>query len=94
MSKINVHLPRHFGFKDKNALLDQNFGFAWSSLPSNIDSKPKHFGQADSDVGICKKAQEVQIALCPFEIHITNFISEITYYKNAASPFSLMNQII
>ena len=67
MSQINLYLPRHVDFEDKNALLDQNFGFAWSSLPSNIDSKPKHFGQAHSDVGICKKAQEVQIALCPLK---------------------------
>ena len=91
MSKINVHLPRHFGFKDKNALLDQNFGFAWSSLPSNIDSKPKHFGQADSDVGICKKAQEVQIALCPSEKHITNFISDLIYSENQNKPDSSLH---
>ena len=31
VSKINVYLPRHVDFGDKNALLDQNFGFACST---------------------------------------------------------------
>ena len=67
MSKINVYLPRHVDFGDKNALFDQNFGFAQLTYPSNIDSKPKDVGQAHSHIGICKKAQEVQIALCPLK---------------------------
>ena len=35
-------------------------------------------------VGICKKAQEVQIPLCPTEMHIHD---EVPSYKHAASPF-------
>ena len=31
VSKINVRLARHVDFGDKNALLDQNFGFTWST---------------------------------------------------------------
>ena len=35
-------------------------------------------------VGICKKAQEVQIPLCPTEMHIHD---EVAYSKHAARPF-------
>ena len=35
-------------------------------------------------VGICKKAQEVQIPLCPTEMHIHD---EVPYSKHAARPF-------
>ena len=31
VAKTNLHPPRHVDFGDKNALLDQNFGFAWST---------------------------------------------------------------
>ena len=87
VSKINVYLPRHVDFGDKNKLMDQNFVFAWST-------KSKNVGQAHSHVGICKKAQEVQIALCPSEKHMTNFIPEITYSKHAAMLFTFLHQIL
>ena len=45
-------------------------------------------------VGICKKSQEVQIALCPSEKHITNFISDLIYSKHAAMLFTFLHQII
>ena len=45
-------------------------------------------------VGICKKAQEVQIALHPIEIHIIDILYEITYSKHATTLFTFLHQII
>ena len=46
-------------------------------------------------VGICKKAQEVQIALCPSKLGKVGVIhDEVSYSKHAATPFTFLDQII
>ena len=46
-------------------------------------------------VGICKKAQEVQIALCPSKLGKVGVIhDEVSYSKHAATPFTFLHQII
>ena len=46
-------------------------------------------------VGICKKSQEVQIALCPSKLEKVGVIhDEVSYSKHAAMPFTFSHQII
>ena len=46
-------------------------------------------------VGICKKAQEVQIPLCPSKLGKVGVIhDEVSYFKHAATPFTFLHQII
>ena len=46
-------------------------------------------------VGICKKSQEVQIALCPSKLEKVGVIhDEVSYSKHAATPFTFLHQII
>ena len=67
----------------KNALLDQDLSFTWSTKPSNYDLKQENVGQIHNYVWIFKKAQEVKISLCPSKILIHEWL---TYTKHASLP--------
>ena len=41
VEKRNLQVDRTVDFRYKNALFDQNFSFAWSTKPFNINSKQK-----------------------------------------------------
>ena len=67
VEKQNLQVERPIGFEDFNEIMVQNSSPIMKKQPICIDSKQKNLGQAHSHVGICKKAQEVQIALRPLK---------------------------
>ena len=84
MEKQNLQVERPIGFEHLYEIMVQNSSPTCKhNLFALIQSK-KFLVFGFGHVGICKKAQEVQIPLCPTEMHIHD---EVPYSKHAARPF-------
>ena len=94
MEKQNLQVERPIGFEHLYEIMVQNSSPTCKhNLFALIQSK-KFLVFALGHVGICKKFQEVQIALCPSKLEKVGVIhDEVSYSKHTAPPFTFLHQI-
>ena len=95
MEKQNLQVERPIGFEHLYEIMVQNSSPTCKHNLFEVIQSKKFLVFGFGHVGICKKSQEVQIALCPSKLEKVGVIhDEVSYSKHAATPFTFLHQII